>query len=128
MLHGSPSQLWLLPVFFAIMILFASAVALIASFLDIWYRDFVFLLPFLAQIIFVASPIVYGREAAPEIVQWFGVLNPLSSVISGFRWILLSGPALSFNDIFVSFMLAVLFYLFGLFLYWKTDAKIAEVI
>ena len=77
------------------MTLFASlGVALWLSALNVQYRDIRYTIPFLTQIWFFATPIVYSANLMQE--PWrtvFGV-NPMSGIVQGFRWALLgNGPA-----------------------------------
>jgi lipopolysaccharide transport system permease protein len=59
------------------------------SALTVYYRDVRYALPFLLQLLFFASPVVYGVEAVPLRWQGWYALNPLAGLLSGFRWMFL---------------------------------------
>lgn len=71
----------------------AFAAGLWLSALTALYRDFRFVIPFLIQVGFFVSPVVYESTAIiPENWQSFYWLNPMVGVIEGFRWAVLGVP------------------------------------
>jgi lipopolysaccharide transport system permease protein len=66
-----------------------AGLVLIASALNVYYRDVQQTIPFLLQLIFFASPIAYTAERIPG--RWAFLLraNPLAGHIDAFRWALL---------------------------------------
>ncbi len=86
--------LWL-PVFIAIMLVTALGVGYWLSALNLEYRDVTYAVPFINQLWFFMTPIVYPSSLVPERWQMLYGLNPMVSVIEGCRWSLLgqgSGP------------------------------------
>jgi len=75
-----------LPLFMALAILTAIAVGLWLSALNAIYRDVRHVLPFIIQLWFFISPVVYSAELLPERFQALYGLNPMAGVITGFRW------------------------------------------
>ena len=55
------------------------------------YRDIPFALPFAVQLWFYVTPVIYPVAKLPEPYRALLALNPMTSVIDGFRWSLLSG-------------------------------------
>lgn len=88
---GRPSWTWLLiplPVF--LIVLAATALGLMTSALNVYYRDVRHALPFLLQVILFSSPVVYALGVVP--VKWrqlYEVLNPLAAAIQDLRLIVL---------------------------------------
>ena len=66
--------------------------------LNVRFRDVRFVVPFLIQFWFFATPIIYPASMVPEQYRLFYFLNPLAGIIEGFRVSLLSGVnGASFN-------------------------------
>lgn len=79
----------LLP-FFACFALFAAlAIGIWLSALNVKYRDFRYTVPFLIQVWMFASPVAYSSSLVPERWRWVYSLNPMATVVDGFRWALL---------------------------------------
>ena len=78
-----------LPAFVGIMMVTALGVGYWLSALNLEYRDVTYAVPFINQIWFFLTPIVYPSSLVPERWQWLYALNPMVSVIEGCRWALL---------------------------------------
>ena len=84
-----------LPLFLLLALVTALGVGLWLSAMNVQYRDIRYAVPFLVQFWMFASPVTYPSSLVPE--QWRALdgINPMASVIEGFRWALLgttSGP------------------------------------
>lgn len=80
-----------LPVFVALAFGAALGIGLLFGSLTVKYRDFRFVLPFLVQLGLYVSPVGFSSTVVPEQWRLVYALNPMSSVIDGFRWSLLGG-------------------------------------
>ena len=84
-------------VFLPVVVIFAIFAVLgpvlILAALNVKYRDFRFIVPFVVQFGLYISPVGFASSVIPE--QWRLVysLNPAVGVIDGFRWCLLAGQA-----------------------------------
>jgi lipopolysaccharide transport system permease protein len=65
--------------------LLALGVGIWFSALNVKYRDVRYALPFLIQIWFFVSPIIYPSSLVPEEWRWLPALNPLTGIIESFR-------------------------------------------
>ena len=83
-----------LPLYVALAVLTAFAVTLWTSALSVRYRDVRYVLPFLIQIWLFVSPVAYPASMVPERWRLLYALNPMATVVEGFRSSLLgtSGP------------------------------------
>jgi len=63
------------------------------SALNIKYRDFKYVIPFLAQFWMFATPVVYSSQLVPPEWRTLYGLNPMAGVVDGFRWALLGSAA-----------------------------------
>lgn len=59
--------------------------------LNVEYRDFRYVVPFIVQVGLFVSPIAFTSASVPERWQALYVLNPLVGIIDGFRWAILGG-------------------------------------
>ncbi len=78
-----------LPFLLLVVLLLSIGVSLFLSALNVYYRDFMYALPFVVQVWMYASPLVYSASMVPDRWRVIYALNPMSGVIDGFRWALL---------------------------------------
>jgi len=81
----------LAPLFLLLALLSAFAASLWLSIVNAKYRDVQFALPFLTQILLFLTPVLYPTSLVPDSWRIIYMLNPMVSVIEGFRWSLLGG-------------------------------------
>jgi len=104
----------LLPAFLLLATLAALAVTLWLSVVNLEYRDVQHVLPFLAQVWMFVTPVVYPASLVPEQWRTAYAINPMVTVIEGFRWALLGGPAPEIGAILVSTTVTVVVLVGGL--------------
>jgi lipopolysaccharide transport system permease protein len=122
------TAIFLLPAFVFMAFLAAVAVSLWLSALNVKYRDVGHLIPFLIQVWMYASPVVYPLSLVPERWRILYGINPMVTVVEGFRWSLLGTPPPDATLAFIS-SAAVLVTLAGGFMYFKaTERTFADVI
>ena len=122
----SPALLALLPLLLLALVS-ALGVSLWLSALNVLYRDVGYVLPFLTQIWFFITPIVYASSAVDERLRLLYALNPMTGVIEGFRWALLGTPApggMVWLSVLVSFVVLVS----GLFYFRRFERSFADEI
>jgi len=91
--HVTPtSAIVTLPLFAALGVLTAFAVTLWTSALSVRYRDARYVLPFLIQIWLFVTPVAYPASMVPERWRLLYALNPMATVVEGFRGALLGTP------------------------------------
>jgi lipopolysaccharide transport system permease protein len=76
-----------------IMVLWAMAVSLLLSAVNVFYRDVRVVTPLLIQILLFASPVLYPLSVVPEKWRMLYAMNPMAGVIDGLRRSLLMGQA-----------------------------------
>jgi len=92
---GISASFLMVPVFFATMLMLAVGVGALLASLNVAYRDFRYVIPFLVQMWMFATPSVYMRAGVGAHSEWVNVLlraNPMTALISGFRAACLGGP------------------------------------
>lgn len=100
-------QVLLLPVFVALALLAALGPAIWAASLIVQYRDFRFLIPFVAQIGLYVSPVGFSSKVVPQDLQLIYSLNPMVGVIDGFRWCILGGESPIYLPGFLASLLVI---------------------
>ncbi|MDY7015562.1 MAG: ABC transporter permease [Cyanobacteriota bacterium] len=102
----------LLPGFVAIAAAASFGVGLWFAALNVEYRDFRYIVPFIAQFGLYISPVGFSSSIVPERWRLLYSLNPLAGVIDGFRWAILGGrshiywPGFTLSLVLVLFVLA----------------------
>ena len=120
--------LWVLPLFLLLAVITALGVALWLSAINVKYRDVNYVLPFLTQFWFFATPVAYSAKAISENWQLAYSLNPMAGVVNGFRWALLgisNGPDAA---LWVSVGISVLILISGLFYFRNMEKTFADTI
>ncbi len=85
--HMVPSwTIILAPAFALLAAALAYAIGLWLSALDALYRDVRYMLSFLIQFWYFATPVIYPLSLVPQKFRFLFVLNPLTAPIEGFRW------------------------------------------
>jgi lipopolysaccharide transport system permease protein len=84
-------QIILLPLFIALAFLASLGPGLWVSALNIKYRDFRFVVPFLVQFGLYISPVGFSSNIVPDKWRFIFSLNPIVGIIDGFRWCIFSG-------------------------------------
>lgn len=118
-----------LPVF--VLLAFFSSVgpSLWISSLNVKYRDFRYIIPFLVQFGLYVSPVGFNSSVIPTQWRLLYSLNPIVGVIDGFRWSLLRGQSeLYLPSLLVSVAVIGFCLWFGLYQFRKTEKSFADII
>lgn len=120
-------QILALPAFMMLGITSALGVGLWASALNIRHRDVGHAIPFVTQLWFFVTPVAYPSSLIPESWRaWYGI-NPMASVVEGFRWALFGNGV----DIALMFILSLLIsstlLISGLYFFRRTEQTFADV-
>ncbi len=129
----SPAVL-LLPVFLLLALITALGFGLWLSALNVRFRDIKQLIPFIVQIWMYLTPVIYPVDLLPAPLRPLLALNPMTGVVSGFRWAVLGdaatatgleAPGLLFA---LSVVMAVVVLVGGLFYFRSTERTFADII
>jgi lipopolysaccharide transport system permease protein len=130
LVHGTPltSSLLALPALAVLMFLLGLGVGLWLSSLNVQYRDVGYLLPFLAQVWFYATPVIYPSDLFPHKWRWVLAMNPMSGVVEGFRWALLGAPWPGWGMLAASTSIGVVLVVSGAAAFRRMERRFADVI
>jgi lipopolysaccharide transport system permease protein len=117
-----------IPLFLLLTLLTAMGVSLLISALSVYYRDFLFALPFVIQAWTYASPVAYAMSIVPEQWRWVFSLNPAVAFIEGFRWALLGGSGLTWDMVIISTLSSIIFFVGGLIVFRRIERGFADVV
>ena len=118
-----------LPLFVAIAAVTALGAGLLIAALNVRYRDFRYVLPFLVQFGLFISPVGYSSAVIPEAWRLVYYLNPMAGVIDGCRWALLAGQVpLYAPGLAVSLAVSGLLLVCGITYFRRTERTFADVI
>ena len=121
-------QIIFLPFFILLAVLSALGPALILASLNVRYRDFRFVVPFIVQFGLYVSPVGFASSVVPDNLRLLYSINPAVGVIDGFRWCLLGGEAQIFWPGFAISLLIVAFFLwFGVKTFRATEKTFADL-
>ncbi len=119
----------LLPILLLLATIFASGVGLLFGALMVIFRDTKNLLGFILMIWMYITPIMYPVTLAPEKYRILFYLNPLTSLVDGFRWVFLrTGDLPKLNYLLTSFLIATIIWFCGALAFRAMENKIADVL
>src|SRR5439155_27240946 len=102
-------RIFLLPAFMILAFGASFGAGLWLCALNVEYRDFRYIVPFVVQFGLYISPVGFSSSIVPEKWRLLYSLNPMVGVIDGFRWAFLRGEApLSISDLLSSIAVTVL--------------------
>jgi lipopolysaccharide transport system permease protein len=119
----------LLPFFMLLAVMVSLGPGLWITALNVKYRDFRYIIPFIVQFGLYVSPVGFSSNVIPE--QWRLVysLNPMVGVIDGFRWCILGGESPIYWPGFVLSLAIVAFFLWlGVSRFRRMEKTFADLI
>jgi lipopolysaccharide transport system permease protein len=119
----------LLPGFVVLAMLASFGPALLITALNVKYRDFRYIIPFIIQFGLYVTPVGFSSSVVPSQWRLWYSLNPVVGVIDGFRWCLLGGKSeLYVPGFLVSLGIVVFFLWFGSVYFRRTERSFADLI
>jgi lipopolysaccharide transport system permease protein len=118
-----------LPLFILIAFAAAMGAGLWTAALNVKYRDFRYIIPFVVQFGLYVSPVGFSSTIVPEQWRLLYSLNPMVGVIDGFRWAILGGNTqLYWPGFLLSIFLVLVILVTGIIYFRKTEKTFADVI
>lgn len=118
-----------LPFFVVLAFLTSLGPGLWITALNVKYRDFRYIIPFMLQFGLYVSPVGFSSTAVPEQWRLLYSLNPMVGVIDGFRWCILGGNSHIYWPSLASTMVITVFFLWlGIRQFRKMEKTFADLI
>ena len=122
-------QIVTVPLFLLLALLASLGFSLWLSALNVKYRDFRYIVPFIVQFGLYVSPVGFSSNVVPEKWRLLYSLNPMVGVIDGFRWAVLGGESqIYWPGFLLSTTLTLLGLLGGIKYFRKTERIFADII
>jgi homopolymeric O-antigen transport system permease protein len=122
-------QVVLLPFFVTLAFLASLGPALWITTLNVKYRDFRYVIPFIIQFGLYVSPVGFSSAVVPDNWRLLYSLNPLVGVIDGFRWCIIGGTAaLRWPVLLESVAVTAFFVWLGISRFRRAEARFADLI
>lgn len=128
-------KILLLPLFLLLALIVSMGAGLYIAALNVKYRDFRYVIPFIVQFGLYLSPVafssqdIYTRTELSQSIKFIYSLNPMVGVIDGFRWCLLGESISLYLPGFILSIAISLFILFlGIHYFRKTEKSFADII
>lgn len=122
------AAIMLLPAWILACALVVLGAGLWLSALNVQYRDVRHTLTFLLQVWLFASPVVYAGSLVEGAWRYVYALNPMATVLDGFRWSLLGAPPPSLGEIVISTAAVGALLAGGLVYFLRAERRFADVI
>jgi lipopolysaccharide transport system permease protein len=117
------------PLFVLLAVLVSLGPGLWVTALNVKYRDFRYVIPFIVQFGLYISPVGFSSNVIPEKWRLLYSLNPLVGIIDGFRWCILGGKSAIFWPGFILSLIIVAFFLWlGISRFRKMEKSFADLI
>lgn len=126
--HVPPVQVLTVPLLALLVCLVALGPGMILCSLNVTYRDFRIIVPFITQFGLYVSPVGFTTSIVPERWRFFFEFNPMVGVIDGFRWAVLGTVEFPGRALVVTTGFAIFFMWWGIRIFRKTERTFADVI
>ncbi|HEY4062585.1 MAG TPA: ABC transporter permease [Puia sp.] len=125
--HFLPSwQIVFLPVFIIMAFGASFGIGLYITALNVKYRDFRYIIPFIVQFGLYISPVGFSSSIIPEKWRLLYSLNPMVGIIDGFRWSIIGNQHIYLPGFWLSNAVTLLFCFIGVYYFRKTEKTFAD--
>ncbi len=127
-LYLPPIQIMMLPVFVVLAFLASLGPSLWITSLNVKYRDFRYIIPFIVQFGLYISPVGFSSTVIPEKWRLLYSLNPVVGIIDGFRWCILGEANIYWPGFAASMVVTAFFLWYGIRQFRKMERSFADLI
>lgn len=120
-----PLQVLLIPVFILLLLLASFGLGLYITALNVKYRDFRYIIPFIVQFGLYITPVGFASSTISDKWRLLYSANPMVGIIDGFRWCIL-GDELYWPGVVVSCSMVALMLYLGIRYFRKTEKGFAD--
>jgi lipopolysaccharide transport system permease protein len=122
-------EMLLLPVVVGLTVLMSLGVGAALAGLTVAYRDFRYVVPFIAQLWMFLTPVMYPSEIVPERWRWLLAINPMAGLIDAWRYSMLGwAPGWNPGALVTSAVVTVVLCGLGLFYFRQVERHFADIV
>jgi lipopolysaccharide transport system permease protein len=128
--YTPPVNIAAMPLYWIMMFGASLGPGLYLTALNVKYRDFRYIIPFIVQFGLFISPVGFSSSLVPEQWRWAYALNPITGVIDGFRWCIVKdapNPLLDY-PFYISLGVTIFFVILALYQFRKMEKNFADLI
>ncbi len=119
-------QIVFLPFFLILAFAASFGISLYLTALNVKYRDFRYIIPFVVQFGLYISPVGFSSSIVPEKWKLLYSCNPMVGVIDGFRWCLLGETNFPTSTLLMSCLVTLVFLVMGIWYFRATEKSFAD--
>jgi lipopolysaccharide transport system permease protein len=121
-----------LPIFIILAFFAAFGIGLYITALNVKYRDFRYIIPFIIQFGLYLTPVGFGSQTLvsklPPFFQKIYLLNPMVGIVDGFRWCFFDNTPLSIEAVSYAVVTTTFFMVVGVYIFRKMEKQFADLI
>jgi lipopolysaccharide transport system permease protein len=114
------------PLFLLLALMTAFGLGLFLAALNVRYRDVQYAVPVFLQVLPLLSGVPFAIDKIPQKWQWILAVNPMSLVITGWRWAMLGSRAPDPTRAAISIAVVVLLFMGGLAFFRSSEPRFAD--
>jgi len=116
-----------MPLFLLLATVLSLGMGYLFSALNVKYRDFRYVIPFIVQFGMYISPVGFSSDVVPIRYRFWYSLNPMVGVIDGFRWSIIGkGTTIYWPGFILSIVITILIIIWGFWYFRKTERTFAD--
>ena len=116
------------PLFMLLAVVTVLGLALLLSAVNVRYRDVRYMIPVFIQVLPLLSGVMFAVSEIPVKWQWILSINPMTSVIAGWRWAVLDAAAPEPGQVAVGVAVAIALFFMGLAVFRSSEPRFADTI
>ena len=74
------------------------------------------------------TPVIYSLSTIPEKYLFYFYINPMSSIVETFRWVIFQNVELNFNLIVANLVISILLFIFGYLKFNKVEKNFVDTV
>lgn len=121
-------KLLFIPLIVLITAIFSSGIGMIICSLSVRYRDLLFGLNFIFQLLMFVSPVLFNLETINENLSLIFLLNPITSFLELFRWVFIPEHMINFTFIWINIFCIIIIFFIGTKMFIQSERKVADFI
>jgi lipopolysaccharide transport system permease protein len=121
-------EVLLAPLFILLAVVAVLGIGFLLSAINVRFRDVRYMIPVFLQVLPLLSGVMFAVDEIPEKWQWILSLNPMTTVIAGWRWAILDGAAPVAGQAAVGVAVALALFVGGLAVFRSSEPRFADTI